>query len=69
MNGEQLVKAADLYKTSVDFILMTDAASEITEREDKLVDLYRSMTQDGQRTLLAIAETLSGIFGADDAEA
>ena len=69
MNGEQLVKAADLYKTSVDFILMTDAASEITEREDQLVDLYRSMTQDGQRTLLAIAETLSGIFGADGAEA
>lgn len=69
MNGEQLVKAADLYKTSVDFILMTDTASEITEREDKLVDLYRSITQDGQRTLLAIAETLSDIFGAGGAEA
>lgn len=31
--------------------------------------LYRSMTQNGQRTLLAIAETLSGIFGTDGAEA
>lgn len=69
MNGEQLVKAADLYKTSVDFILMTDTASEITEREDRIIDLYRSMNQDGQRTLLAIAEALSNIFGADDAEA
>ena len=48
---------------------MTDTESEITEREDKLVDLYRSMNQDGQKTLLAIAETLSGIFGADGAEA
>lgn len=35
----------------------------------QFVDLYRSMTQDCQRTLLAIAETLSGIFGADGAEA
>lgn len=48
---------------------MTDTASEITEREDRIIDLYRSMNQDGQRTLLAIAEALSNIFGADDAEA
>lgn len=48
---------------------LNEGVEDYSPNERNLIDLYRSMNQDGQRTLLAIAETLSGIFGADGAEA
>lgn len=61
MNGEQLINAAKLYNTTVDYILMTDEDVEENEMEEELVDLYRSMDADGRRTLIAIAETLADL--------
>lgn len=63
MNGEQLITAAKLYNTTVDFLLMTDSCDVEDDQEDKLIDLYRSMSDEGKRILSAITETLSGIYG------
>lgn len=52
-----------------DLFDLNEGVEDYSKTERQIVDLYRSMTQDGQRTLLAIAETLSGIFGGDGAEA
>lgn len=62
MNGEQLIQAAKLYDTTVDFLLMTDAASSENDKEDDLIEMYRSMTDDGKRSLIAVAKALSSIF-------
>ena len=63
MNGEQLITAAKLYNTTVDFLLMTDSCDVEDDQEDKLIDLYRSMSDEGKRVISAITETLSGIYG------
>lgn len=44
---------------------LNEGVEDFTSSERRIVDLYRSMNQDGQRTLLAIAETLSNLYGAD----
>ena len=62
MNGEQLISAARLYNTTVDYLLMTDSTSPEDEQEDKLIDIYRSLSVEGQEVLVAIAETLHGIY-------
>lgn len=68
-DADTMIMLCRLFSVDISDFYGFEAAEQSSESESKLVDLYRSMTQDGQRTLLAIAETLSGIFGADDAEA
>lgn len=71
-DSEVLCALADLYEISLDELIGRNQLAvddPAIEAEKHLLTVYRSMNQDGQRTLLAIAETLSGIFGADGAEA
>lgn len=59
MNGEQLIAAARLYNTTVDFILMTDSSDIGDEQEDELIDLYRSLSDDSKEAVLVVARTLA----------
>lgn len=59
MNGEQLIAAARLYNTTVDFILMTDSGDFGDEQEDELIDLYRSLSDDSKEAVLVVARTLA----------
>ena len=59
MNGEQLIAAARLYNTTVDFILMTDSNDIGDEQEDELIDLYRSLSDDSKEAVLVVARTLA----------
>jgi len=63
MNGEQLIRAAREFDTTVDYLLMTDSKEDLSLLEDDLVGMYRSMSEDGKRTMFAIAETLAGLYG------
>lgn len=67
MNGEQLITAARLYNTTVDYLLMTDSYEVDDEMEDNIIDLYRSMNDEGRRVLSAIAEALGNIYGNPNA--
>lgn len=66
MNGEQLIRAAQEFDTTVDYLLMTDSKEDLSLLEDDLVGMYRSMNDDGRRTLIAIAETLADLYGLRD---
>ena len=59
MNVEQLIAAARLYNTTVDFILMTDSNDIGDEQEDELIDLYRSLSDDSKEAVLVVARTLA----------
>lgn len=59
MNGEQLIAAARLYNTTVDFILMTDSGDFGDDQEDELIDLYRSLSDDSKEAVLVVARTLA----------
>lgn len=59
MNGEQLISAAKLYNTTVDFILMTDSTDAGDDREDELLDLYRSLPEESKEAVLLVAKTLA----------
>lgn len=63
MNGEQLIRAAREFDTTVDYLLMTDSKEDLSLLEDELITMYRSMSEDGKRTMFAIAETLAGLYG------
>lgn len=63
MNGEQLIAAAKMFDTTVDFILMTDTDLAVPlEPKEELVAIYDSMDSDGQRALLAAAHGLAQEF-------
>ena len=64
MNGEQLRHAAQLFDTTVDYLLMIDDEPETEEsfRTDELLDSFDQMNEQGQNALLAIANTLVGLF-------
>lgn len=59
MNGEQLISAARLYNTTVDFLLMTDTNYVEDDKEDELVDLFRSLSEDSKEAVLVVAKTLA----------
>lgn len=59
MNGEQLINAANLYNTTVAFILMTDSNDVEDDREDELLDLFRSLSDDSKEAVIAVARTLA----------
>ena len=59
MNGEQLISAAKLYNTTVDFILMTDSNDAEDDREDELLDTYRSLSEESKEAVLLVAKTLA----------
>lgn len=62
MNGEQLIAAAQMFDTTVDYILMTDVEIQEEEPKEELDSLYDSMNEDGQSALLVVARGLAQIF-------
>lgn len=67
MNGEQLMSAATLFNTTVDFILMTDAdTNEDTKaqrQKSELSSIYDSIDEDGRRALMTFARALADEYG------
>lgn len=68
-DADTMIQLCRLFSVDISDFYGIKSGEQPTKAETRLVDLYRSMNQDGQKTLLAIAETLSGIFDADGAEA
>lgn len=63
MNGEQLIKASQLFSATVDFILMTDTgAASAKNPEDELMALYNDLDADGREALLIVARGLAQTF-------
>lgn len=63
MNGEQLISAAHVFNTTVDYILMTDRPNEEEQApEDELLALYHSMDVAGRDALIIVARGLSLTF-------
>ena len=62
MNGEQLINAARLFDTDVDFILMTDVDDEKERQLIELEQLYDSLNDDGRETLVIVARAISEKF-------
>lgn len=62
MNGEQLINAARLFDTDVDFILMTDVDDEKERQFIELEQLYDSLNDDGRETLVLVARAISEKF-------
>lgn len=73
-DSEVLCALADLYDVSLDELVGRAAPvaeperwGELLDRDEKaLIDAYRSMGADGRRALVAIAETLAGVFPGGD---
>lgn len=67
MNGEQLIGAARLFGTDVDYLLMTDTADIDPEAQaDELSAIYRALNEDGRDTLLIIARGLLEKFRSEE---
>lgn len=63
MNGEQLISAARLFNTDVDFILMTDDVQETDELiKREINDLLDELNSDGREVLLIVARGLLDKF-------
>lgn len=63
MNGEQLINAARLFGTDVDYLLMTDVeAVDQEDQPDELMRLYRAMSDEGRDALLIVANGLAERF-------
>lgn len=63
MNGEQLINAARLFNTDVDFILMTDDVQETDELiKREINDLLDELNSDGREVLLIVARGLLDKF-------
>lgn len=68
MNGEQLVSAARLFNTNVDYLLMTDSPdAALDESSDELLGLFDSMNSEGRDVLLVVARALAERFGKEEA--
>lgn len=69
-DSEVLCALADLYNVSLDELVgRSDPAAEperwgemLDKREKSLIDLYRSMSTEGRRVLVAVAGTLAELF-------
>lgn len=63
MNGEQLISAARLFNTDVDYLLMTDAGiNDPDEQVDELSDIFTALSSDGREALLVVARGLLEVF-------
>lgn len=66
MNGEQLMGAAKLFSTDVDYLLMMDMPETSTEEQgDELVSIYSALSEDGREALLIVARGLLEKFQAE----
>ena len=63
MNGEQLVTAAQLLGTDVDYLLLTDNSDESSEAE--LVECFQDMSAIGREALLVVARDFVKLFPSE----
>lgn len=68
-DSDILCALADLYGISIDALVGRDCTISDTEDNDEaerdLIERYRSMTSEGKRVLLAIADTLFSLYQED----
>lgn len=63
-DADTLIELCKLFRVEItDFY---GHEQQVDESEKSLLDLYRSMSADGRKSLIAIAETLAGIFPLTD---
>ncbi len=64
-DSDVLCAIADLYGVTLDELVGREpiASGYKDECEIELVSIYRGMSDEGKKTLLSIALTLSGVFG------
>lgn len=69
MNGEQLIEAARLFNSNVDYILMTDVcAREFDMQRRELDQIFDELSAEGRAVLLDVARSLS-LHISNDAQA
>ncbi len=67
MNGEQLINAARLFGTDVDYILMTDTdVNDPSEQMDEIADIFGALNDSGRDALLVVARGLLEVFRRAD---
>ena len=71
MNGEQLRELSKKYGKSVDYLLMVlpddpKPADEGNGDEHELTDIYRSITPEGQRALMASARGIAATYSKNN---
>lgn len=63
---ETLIKLADYFDSSLDYLLGRESASEadafLPPDERRLLDLYRSMSDQGKQHLMLTAQTDAAVF-------
>ena len=66
MNGAQLINAARLFNTNVDYLLMLDGSIEKRmDPSQELGSLFEEMNGEGQHALLVVARGLKEVFPRD----
>ena len=71
-NISALVELADYFGCSLDYLLgreddvgnVTVMGAELNAREQKLIDCFRSLNDDGKTAFLSVAENLAGMYKA-----
>lgn len=59
MNGEQLIRAAEAFDSTVDYILMTDVeVPEITQQQVELDAIFQELQAPARAVLLDVARSL-----------
>lgn len=59
MNGEQLIRAAEAFDSTVGYILMTDVAvPEITQQQAELDAIFQELQAPARAVLLDVARSL-----------
>ena len=59
MNGEQLIRAAEAFDSTVDYILMTDVeVPEITQQQAELDAIFQELQAPARAVLLDVARSL-----------
>lgn len=66
-DSEVLCALADLYGITIDELVGRERLETVEEdaRESELLDLYRSMNEEGHRVLAAIANTVASLYPQD----
>ncbi|MDY4522479.1 MAG: helix-turn-helix transcriptional regulator [Atopobium sp.] len=59
MNGKQLIQAAEIFNSNIDYILMTDKEiKETTQQQEELDAIFQKLTKQSRAVLLDVAKSL-----------
>ena len=68
-NVEDLIKLADYFGCTIDYLLGREddvgnvsVVSNLSAKEQKLVDCYRSLPEDGKTAFMSMAENIAGMY-------